>query len=91
MLSASSYIPFDFTLLSDEECFNEDDQPYSVCNAPELPELSKGKLPVVPVGDTGTIPHSLRNVCRWAYGNSTPGDGKGCPMWYVNSWTMGWS
>ena len=44
-------------------------------------------MPVVPVGDTGTIPHSLRN----AYGDSTPGDGKGCPMWYVNSWAMGWS
>ena len=50
-----------------------------------------GKLPVVPVGDTGSIPHSLRNVCRWAYGDSTLGDGKGCPMWYVNSWAMGWS
>ena len=40
MISASSYIPFDFTVLSDEECFNEDDQLYSVSNAPELPELS---------------------------------------------------
>ena len=50
-----------------------------------------GKLPVVPVGDTGTILHSLRNACRWAYGDSRPGDGKGCPMWYVNSWAMGWS
>ena len=50
-----------------------------------------GKLPVVPVGDTGTIPHSLHNTCKWAYGDSTLGDGKGCPMWYVNSWAMGWS
>jgi len=40
IISASSYIPFDFTVLSDEECFNEDDQLYSVSNAPELPELS---------------------------------------------------
>ena len=38
MLSASSYIPFDFTVLSDEECFNEDYNLYSVPNAPELPE-----------------------------------------------------
>ena len=39
-----------------------------------------GKLPVVPVGDTGTVPHCLRNACRWAFGDSRPGDGKGCPM-----------
>ena len=50
-----------------------------------------GKLPVVPVGDTGTIPHCLQNVCRSADGDSRPGDGKGCPMWYhVNSWATGW-
>ena len=40
MISASSYIPFDFTVLSEEECFNEDDQLYSVSNVPELPEPS---------------------------------------------------
>ena len=41
MISASCYIPFDFTVLSDEECFNEDDQLYSVSNVPELPEPSR--------------------------------------------------
>ena len=39
MLSAS-YIPFDLTVLSDEEFINEDDQLYSVPNAPELPKPS---------------------------------------------------
>ena len=39
MLSAS-YIPFDLTVLSDEEFFNENDQLYSVPNAPEIQESS---------------------------------------------------
>ena len=49
-------------------------------------------LLVVPVGDTGTIPHCLQNAREGAYGdNRQEGDGKGCPMWYVNSCAMGWS
>jgi hypothetical protein len=47
-----------------------------------------GKLPLVPVGDTGTIQHSLRNLFQGAPGNSRPGAGDGCRMWFVNSWTM---
>ena len=50
-----------------------------------------GKLPVVPVGDTGTIPHRLRNNFSWAPGDRRPGSGDGCRMWFVNSWALGLS
>ena len=36
-----------------------------------------GKLAVVPVGDTGTIPYHLRNVFSGAPGNRRPGAGDG--------------
>ncbi len=50
-----------------------------------------GKLPVVPVGDTGTIPHRMRNALPGAPGDSRPGAGDGCRMRFVNSWALGWS
>ena len=50
-----------------------------------------GKLPLVPVGDTGTIPHHLRNLFPGAPGDHRPGAGDGCRMWFVNSWAMAWS
>ena len=50
-----------------------------------------GKLPVVPVGDTETIPHHLRNVFQGAPGDRRPDAGDGCKMWFVNSWALGWS
>ena len=50
-----------------------------------------GKLAVVPVGDTGTIPYHLRNVFSGAPGDRQPGAGDGCGMWFVNSWALGWS
>ena len=50
-----------------------------------------GKLSLVPVGDTGTIPHSLRNTFEGAPGDRRPGAGDGCRMWFVNSWALGWS
>ncbi len=50
-----------------------------------------GKLPVVPVGDTGTIPHRLRTDFPGTPGDRRPGSGDGCRMWYVNSWALGWS
>ncbi len=34
-----------------------------------------GKLPVVPVGDTGTIPHRMRNTFSGAPGDCRPGAG----------------
>ncbi len=36
------------------------------------------KLPVVPVGDTGTIPHHLRNVFQAAPGDRRPDAGDEC-------------
>ncbi len=50
-----------------------------------------GTLPVVPVGDTGTSPHRLRNHNSGAPGDSRPDFGDGCRMWFVNSWALGWS
>ena len=50
-----------------------------------------GKLPVVPVGDTGTIPYHLRNTFSGAPGDRRMGAGDGCTMWFVNSWALGWS
>ena len=50
-----------------------------------------GKLPVVPVGDTGTIQHRLSNHFEGAPGDRREGSGDGCRMWFVNSWALGWS
>jgi hypothetical protein len=50
-----------------------------------------GKLPVVPVGDTGTILHNIRNLFPGAPGDRREGSGDGCRMWFVNSWALGWS
>ena len=41
-----------------------------------------GKLSLVPVGDTGTIPHSMRNTFAGAPGDRRPGAGDGCRMWF---------
>ncbi len=49
-----------------------------------------GKLPVVPVGDTGTIPHRMRSALPGAPVDHRPGAGDGCRMWFVNSWALGW-
>ena len=43
-----------------------------------------GKVPVVPVGDTGTVPHGMGASFPGAYGDSRPGAGDGCRLWYVN-------
>ncbi len=48
-----------------------------------------GKLPLEPVGDTGTIPHSMRNAFSCAPGDRRPDAGDGCRMWFVNSWVLG--
>jgi hypothetical protein len=47
-----------------------------------------GKLPVVPVGDMGTIPHHLSNAFRLSQCTRRPqaGMGDGCRIWFVNSW-----
>ena len=59
-----------------------------------------GRLPVVRAGDTGTIPFSYRDGCPngahhynqdLAKGDTSPGGGDCCPMYFVNSWALGWS
>ena len=59
-----------------------------------------GRLQVVLAGDTGTIPFSYRNGCSngahrydhdLARADSRAGAGDGSPMYFVNSWALGWS
>ncbi len=53
-----------------------------------------GKLPVVPVGPTGTIPFSMRRQGQDFVGvafDSSEGAGDGSRWWYINSWALGWS
>ncbi len=50
-----------------------------------------GKLPVVPVGDFGTVHYHMRVHCPGALADRAPGAGDGCPVWYVSSWALGWS
>jgi hypothetical protein len=45
-----------------------------------LVESILGKLPLVPVGDTGTIPHSMSNLFPGAPGDCREGSGDGCRM-----------
>ncbi len=45
-----------------------------------------GRLPLVSVGDTGTIPHRMLNAFSGAPGARRPGAGDGCRMWFVNAW-----
>ncbi len=57
-------------------------------------EYILGKLPVVPVGDIGTIPYSMRQhaddfVC--AAFDTSVGAGDGSRWWYVNTWALSWS
>ena len=53
-----------------------------------------GKLPLIPVGDTGTIPFSMRDELHevdWASCDTKPGEGDRCRMRYVNRWALTWS
>ncbi len=50
-----------------------------------------GKLPVVPIGDTGTIPFAMRQNARdfadAAFDNSE-GSGDGSRWWYIDTWAL---
>ncbi len=51
-------------------------------------------LGVVPVGDTGTIPHSMRQHAEDFVGaafDTREGAGDGSWWWYVNTWALSWS
>ena len=52
-----------------------------------------GRLPLVPVGATGTIPFDMRKESADFPGaacDKTKDGGDGCRWWYVNSWALGW-
>ena len=52
-----------------------------------------GRLPLVPVGATGTIPFAMRQESADFPGAScdkSASSGDGCRWWYVNSWALGW-
>ena len=53
-----------------------------------------GKLPVVPIGDTGTIPFAMRQNARDfvdAAFDTSEGSGDGSRWWYINTWAWSWS
>ena len=56
-----------------------------------LPEESiLGKLPVVPVGETGTIPYCMEDFVGAAF-DTREGAGDGSRWWYINTWALSWS
>ena len=57
-------------------------------------EFIMGKLPVVPIGDTGTIPFAMRQNARdfvEAAFDTKEGSGDGSRWWYINTWALSWS
>jgi len=56
-------------------------------------EYILGKLVVVPVGDTGTIPYSMRQHAQDFVGAAFDTRESRCSSrwWYVNTWALGWS
>ena len=52
-----------------------------------------GRLPLVPVGATGTIPFAMcRDTADFprAFCDKSANGGDGCRWWNVNSWALGW-
>ncbi len=57
-------------------------------------ELILGKLPVEPVGETGTIPYCMRQHAEDFVGaafDTREGAGNGSRWWYINTWALSWS
>ena len=57
-------------------------------------ELILGKLPVVPVGETGTIPYCMLQHAEDFVGaafDTREGAGAGSRWWYINTWALSWS
>jgi hypothetical protein len=53
-----------------------------------------GKLPVVPVGNTGTIPYCMHQHAEDLVGtafDTREGAGDGSRWWYINLWAFSWS
>jgi hypothetical protein len=69
---------------------NQDNQVFYVFPV----EYILGNLPVVPVGDTGTIPYSMRQNAEDFVGaafDTREGACDGSRWWYVNTWALSWS
>ncbi len=49
-----------------------------------------GKLPIVPVGETGTIPICMEDFVGTAF-DTREGAGDGSRWWYINTWALSWS
>jgi hypothetical protein len=49
-----------------------------------------GKLPVVPVGETGTIPYCMEDFVGAAF-SKREGAGDGSKWWYINTWALSWT
>ena len=52
-----------------------------------------GRLPLLPVGATGTIPFAMRREAAdfpGAFCDKSANSGDGCRWWYVSSWALGW-
>ena len=51
-----------------------------------------GRLPLIPAGDTGTVPHSMRGVMPASYPggvcDAADQPGTGSALFYINSWAM---
>ena len=53
-----------------------------------------GKLPVVPIHYTSTIPFVMRQNARDfvdAVFDTSKGSGDGSQLWYINTWALSWS
>ena len=48
-----------------------------------------GKLPVVPVGKTGTIPYCMEDFVGAAF-DTREGAGDENRWWYINTWALSW-
>ena len=74
----------------DEEDPAQDDS-HSPARDPSLQAVYFGKLPVVPIGDTGTIPFAMRQNardCVDAAFDTSEGSGDGSRWWYINTWAL---
>ena len=52
-----------------------------------------GRLPLVPVGTTGTIPFEMLGESLefpGAFCDKSKDAGNGCRWWYINSWALSW-
>ncbi len=57
-------------------------------------EFILGKLPVVPVGETRTIPYCMHKHAADTVGaafHTREGAGDGSRWWYINTWALSWS